>query len=282
MKGKKKVAIVVIAVIILLSMVLIYENEHLELNSLVVESADLPEEFDGFRIVHLSDFHNAEIGENNKTLISVIEEAKPDIIAITGDIVDSRRTDIGVAVDFVREIVKIAPCYYVTGNHEARISDYAQLKQGLTEAGVILLDNKKITIAKSGAELEIMGIDDPMFEADYFSENEFAVVDNSIKNLNIEDNSFSLLLSHRPEMFEVYAENGLDLVLSGHAHGGQFRIPFIGGFIAPGQGLFPEYDAGLYEDEKTNMFVSRGVGNSIIPLRVNNRPEVVLIELNIG
>lgn len=282
MKGKKKVAIVVIAVIILLSMVLIYENEHLELNSLVVESADLPEEFDGFRIVHLSDFHNAEIGENNKTLISVIEEAKPDIIVITGDIVDSRRTDIGVAVDFVREIVKIAPCYYVTGNHEARISDYAQLKQGLTEAGVILLDNKKITIAKSGAELEIMGIDDPMFEADYFSENEFAVVDNSIKNLNIEDNSFSLLLSHRPEMFEVYAENGLDLVLSGHAHGGQFRIPFIGGFIAPGQGLFPEYDAGLYEDGKTNMFVSRGIGNSIIPLRVNNRPEVVLIELNIG
>ena len=279
MKGKKRIAIIVVFLMILLSAVLIYENEHLEFNTYTVESDALPEEFEGFRIVHLSDFHNTEIGKNNEKLISMISQAKPDIIAITGDIVDSRRTDIDVAVKFAKELMKIAPCYYVTGNHEWRIAGYDKLKEGILGAGVMVLDNKKLQLERGGAKIEIMGIDDPMFGSDYFGGDEFATVDTAIKNLGKEEELFTLLLSHRPEMFGIYAENGMDLVLSGHAHGGQFRLPFVGGFIAPGQGFLPKYDAGLYEEGETKMIVSRGIGNSIIPLRINNRPEVILIEL---
>ena len=100
-----------------------------------------------------------------------------------------------------------------------------------------------------------------------------------LEELHSEKDGFTILLSHRPELFDTYADQGMDLVLSGHAHGGQFRLPFIGGLVAPNQGLFPKYDAGIYTEDNTNMLVSRGVGNSILPFRINNRPEVILIEL---
>ena len=100
-----------------------------------------------------------------------------------------------------------------------------------------------------------------------------------LKDYKNEKDTFTLLLSHRPELFEVYTENNIDLALTGHAHGGQIRLPFVGGVIAPHQGFFPEYDGGLYIKEETSMVVSRGIGNSIFPFRFNNRPEVVLIEL---
>ena len=104
-------------------------------------------------------------------------------------------------------------------------------------------------------------------------------MDTKLEELHTEDDVFTILLSHRPELFDIYADHGMDLILSGHAHGGQFRLPFIGGLVAPNQGLFPEYDAGIYTEGNTNMLVSRGVGNSILPFRINNRPEVILIEL---
>ena len=105
------------------------------------------------------------------------------------------------------------------------------------------------------------------------------MVSTKLNTLMEQETAYAILLSHRPELFETYAACGVDLVLSGHAHGGQFRLPFIGGLIAPNQGLFPKYDAGLFTDGNTNMIVSRGIGNSIIPIRFNNRPEIVLLEL---
>jgi predicted MPP superfamily phosphohydrolase len=101
----------------------------------------------------------------------------------------------------------------------------------------------------------------------------------TLDNLMHEEDKYSILLSHRPELFHIYVDNNIDLVLSGHAHGGQFRIPFIGGIVAPNQGLFPKYDAGLFGEKETNMIVSRGIGNSIIPFRFNNPPEIIIIEL---
>ena len=107
-----------------------------------------------------------------------------------------------------------------------------------------------------------------------------AMASTKLKNLIDDESGYTILLSHRPELFETYMDGGIDLVFSGHAHGGQFRLPFIGGLVAPNQGMFPKYDAGLYTDGGTSMVVSRGIGNSIIPFRFNNRPEIVLVELN--
>lgn len=126
----------------------------------------------------------------------------------------------------------------------------------------------------------VIGLSDPSFtlKGDMFGEVP-AMVDTKLRGLIGDKDNYTILLSHRPELFEAYVNCGVDLVLSGHAHGGQFRLPFIGGLVAPNQGLFPKYDAGLYTKGDTNMIVCRGLGNSIIPIRFNNRPEIVLLEL---
>lgn len=251
---------------------IVWENTTLELNYITVTSDRLPEFFSGYKIAHVSDLHNTQMGEDNEKLIDILKEASPDIIAITGDLVDSYSPNIDVALDFVKKATEIAPCYYVTGNHEHRDSvDLEKLERGLEEPGVTVLRDQAVTITVEDESISLIGIDDP-------TSTDLPVTDR-IKGLKDENAAFTLLLSHRPELFNTYCQNDVDLVLSGHAHGGQFRLPFIGGIAAPDQGLFPRYDSGLYTSENTNMVVSRGIGNSIFPFRLNNRPEVVLIEL---
>ena len=250
----------------------------MELNTYTISSRGLPDAFDGYRIAQISDLHNAEFGDGNQRLLDMLREAEPDMIAITGDLIDSRKTNIAVALAFAEEAVRIAPCYYVSGNHEARVPEYRELKAGLEAAGVTVLDDARVEIEISGKSITVIGINDPSFLADYLT-NDASVMDRKLSELSSEDASFTILLSHRPELFDTYAAHDMDLVLTGHAHGGQFRLPLIGGLIAPNQGLFPKYDDGLHSEGNTNMIVSRGLGNSIIPFRFNNRPEVVLIEL---
>jgi len=175
--------------------------------------------------------------------------------------------------------VDIAPVYYVTGNHEARISEYGKLKTALEITGVTVLENERTVLEKDGDTITLLGIDDPSFTADYLTGDSAAVVKNTLDDLVTEGVGYTVLLSHRPELFDVYAESGVNLVFSGHAHGGQIRLPFIGGLAAPNQGLFPKYDAGLFTEGDTNMVVSRGLGNSLFPFRVNNRPEIVVVQL---
>ena len=280
---KKRKLMIILAVVasLLIALVfwIVWGNTALQLNTYTVSSDRLPEAFNGYRIAHISDLQNAKIGENNKNLIAMLQDAEPDIIAITGDLIDSRNTDIEIAIQFAEEAVKIAPCYYVTGNHEARVSEYDDLKNGLTELGIIILEDERIYLDQNGETITLIGINDPSFKSDYLFGDSETVVETHLQELMNESDSFTLLLSHRPELFEIYVNNEVDLVLSGHAHGGQFRLPFVGGLVAPNQGLFPKYDAGLYTEENTNMIVSRGIGNSILPFRFNNRPEVILIEL---
>ena len=280
MTGKKKRTIILAIAAVLLALVVwtVWGNTALELNTYTVGSKELPDAFDGYRIAQVSDLHNAEFGDGNQRLLDMLREAEPDMIAITGDLIDSRKTNIAVALAFAEEAVKIAPCYYVSGNHEARVSEYRELKAGLEAAGVTVLDDARVEIEISGKSITIIGVNDPSFLADYLT-SDAAVMDRKLSELSSEDASFTILLSHRPELFDTYAAHEMDLVLTGHAHGGQFRLPLIGGLIAPNQGLFPKYDDGLYSEGNTNMIVSRGLGNSIIPFRFNNRPEVVLIEL---
>lgn len=256
----------------------LWGNTAVELNEYTVQSEGIPQNFDGYRIAHISDFHNVEIGEDNEKLISIIKEAEPDIIAITGDIVDWRTTDIEITKDFVSEALEIAPCYYVSGNNESYITETYDVKNILADMGVTVLEDEVQWLVIDTEKILLAGVDDPAFSDNYSSADSVPIMQMKLEKL-MNDDIYTVLLSHRPELFSVYCEYEADLVLSGHAHGGQFRIPFIGGLYAPDQGLFPEYDAGLYADGKTNMIVSRGIGNSKIPIRFNNRPEVIVIEL---
>lgn len=268
--------------LILLFIMIILENNSPMITEITVENTNLPRSFDGFRIAHVSDFHNDEIGIDNSRLIELIEESEPDIIAITGDLIDSRRTDVNVSIDFISRLIKIAPCYYVPGNHESRIpEDYELLLTALHDLGVNLLIDESIIIERNEEFIDIVGIEDPMFDFDDGRELE-DIIENKLNSTVPDDNNFQILLSHRPEYFDKYVEYDIDLVLAGHAHGGQIRIPFLGGIIAPGQGFFPNYDSGIFTIENTAMIVSRGIGNSIFPVRINNRPEVVLIELKLS
>ena len=280
MTGKRKKLMIVLVVIVALLIVwIVWGNTALELNTYTIASEKLPASFDGYRIAHVSDLHNAEMGDGNEKLLAMLREAAPDIIAITGDLIDSRNTDVAVALDFAEKAVQIAPCYYVTGNHEARVSEYSELKAGLETAGVVVLENDRVEIELSGETISVLGMNDPGFSIELVDDAIEANIRALLNSFWVADDGYTVLLSHRPELFDVYAELGVNLVLSGHAHGGQFRFPFVGGLVAPNQGLFPEYDAGRYTRENTDMIVSRGIGNSIIPFRFNNRPEVILIIL---
>ena len=278
---KKRIIVLAVVATVLLALIswTVWGNTALELNTYTILSDRLPEAFDGYRIAHVSDLHNAEMGKDNEKLLDMLREAKPDIIAITGDLIDSRNTDIDIALQFTKAAMEIAPCYYVTGNHEALVSEYDELKAGMEAAGVVVLEDEKTKISLEGGEITLIGVNDPSYQTDYLFGDAEAVMQSKLQEISDAENEFTILLSHRPELFEVYADNKMDLVLSGHAHGGQFRLPFVGGLVAPNQGLFPKYDAGLYTEENTNMIVSRGIGNSILPFRFNNRPEVILIEL---
>ena len=276
---KKKIICVLAGILLVLIVWTVWGNTALELNTYTISSRELPDAFDGYRIAQVSDLHNAEFGDGNQRLLDMLREAEPDMIALTGDLIDSRRTDLAVALAFAEEAAQIAPCYYVSGNHEARVSEYQDLKTGLEAVGVTVLDDAQVKIEVSRESITVIGVNDPSFHADYLT-SDAAVMDRKLSELSSEDAGFTILLSHRPELFDTYVAHDMDLVLTGHAHGGQFRLPLIGGLIAPDQGLFPKYDAGLYSEGNTNMIVSRGLGNSIIPFRFNNRPEVVLIELS--
>ena len=275
-KRKKKKRIILICVAAILVVLLVWSiwgNKALELNNITVTSKNLPKSFDGYKIALVSDLHNAEFGKNNIKLIELLNEASPDIIAMTGDIIDSRHTDIEIAVEFARQAVEIAPCYYVSGNHEGRLEadEYKKFVARLEELGVNVLNDEEAIIEKNGEKISIIGIDDIRFNYKDVTAERL----NSMTSLD----SYSVLLCHRPDYFDEISNSGIDLALCGHVHGGQFRLPFVGGILSPDSGFFPEYDSGLYTSGDSNMIVSRGLGNSVVPLRFNNRPEVVLIEL---
>ena len=276
---KRRVFVLIIAAALVLALLiwLLWANSSPAATQVTVASGALPEAFEGFKIAHVSDLHSAVFGRKNEKLLSLIRAAKPDIIAITGDLIDSRHTDIDSALAFVEAAAEIAPIYYVTGNHESRL-DFDEIEPRLIAAGARVLRNEAEDIGRGGERIRLAGIDDPSFIRTGGTAEERAAAE--LEQLGDGGGTFTVLLAHRPELVEVYAEYGAGLVLSGHAHGGQVRLPLLGGLYAPGQGLLPEYDSGLYSLGETQMVVSRGLGNSVAPLRVNNRPELVIVTLS--
>lgn len=275
---RKSIVICTLAFLSFLILWIIWGNVTVGVTRYTVASTSLPRNFDGYRIAVVSDLHNAQFGKGNVQLIEKIEKAQPDIIAITGDLIDSNRTDIDVAVRTVNQLTQIATCYFVTGNHEAWIKgQYEELEKQLIAGGVVILHDQVVQLSRGKGTIQIAGLDDPDFsDAGPYALD--SIFEAKIRRMPLSAD-YCILLSHRPELFNAYVKEDADLILSGHAHGGQFRISFVGGLVAPDQGLFPKYDAGLFTEDNTTMIVSRGIGNSIIPVRFNNRPEIVVVEL---
>lgn len=272
----KKATRVGIGVFLILALWLYVTNTIITTTNINIESKKIPLDFNNFKIAHVSDLHNHDW---KNQLINKIEKASPDIIVITGDLVDSSKPDFDIALDFISKVKDLAPIYYVSGNHEAWLSNFESLRLRLEKAGVNMLDDKSLFIEKASSKIQIFGLADPDFKArgraDYI---QAALIEEKLGEL-VNKDLYNILLSHRPEHFLSYVDKEVDLVLSGHAHGGQVRLPFIGGLVAPNQGFFPKYTSGTYSEDQTTMVVSRGLGNSIIPIRFNNPPELVFINL---
>ncbi|WKA50558.1 metallophosphoesterase [Planococcus liqunii] len=240
-----------------------------------VASKELPAAFDGKKIVQISDLHNAEFGKKQSSLIEKVEAEKPDAIFVTGDLIDSDRYDLEVSLDLVDALVEMTEVYFVIGNHEVSVNKLEEITAALKERGVIVLMNDSLQWELDGESLQIAGINDPLMDVN-LTEEEFTL--GALDEADLKD-EFTLLLAHRPEMFNTYVDEGVDVVFSGHAHGGQIRMPGLGGLIAPGQGWFPAMTEGVFEKGGTQLVLSRGLGNSGFPLRIFNRPEIVSVTL---
>ncbi len=286
MKRIKKILIplaVLAALFILFIIYIITRPQTLTVSEYEISSPKIPSEFDGFRIIQLSDLHCDNFGENNSELVAEIGAAKPDVIFITGDLIDTRMGPAEIGLSLAAESAKIAPTYLITGNHECHEENFHELQPILEDAGITVLRNGLCTLEKDGASVTLAGIDDLTFfqneENDLTFEEILPMFEEKLAEILAGADGYTVLLSHRPDLIETYAKSGVDLVFCGHAHGGQFRLPFIGGLYAPGQGIFPRYTEGVHALGDTKTVISRGLGDSSFPFRLNNPPEIVAVTL---
>ena len=258
---------------LLLAGFLFWQDNGLMLTKMTYQG-DIPAAFEGYKILQVSDLQNKVFGREQKPLLNKINASVPDIIVITGDLLDRHegRTDVESAMEFIHEITNIAPVYFVSGNHEHQSGEWETLLDELVDAGVTVLENGKSIIEKNGETITILGLADKRVNQHY---------DKILHTLMAgQEDSFNILLSHRPELFETYVKENIDLAFTGHAHGGQIIIPFLRqGIFAPHQGFFPKYTEGMHEKDGTVMVVSRGLGNSSFPFRIFNRPELIEVTL---
>lgn len=288
-----------------------FENNLIETTRFEYASPKIPRSLNGLKIVHISDLHGKSFGKCNRQLLARICAEAPGLIVITGDLIDERSPFPEFARETIAELTKIAPTFYTTGNHEARFIDglREQTLTSVADAGGIILDDRlaRVRRGENGAiEFAFISETDADFEEDaillgglpdpetelpsgicdeqerYARTRDFIVERLArLQALTSRRDVAFLLLSHRPEQIATYASRGVDLVFTGHAHGGQFRLPWIlpNGLNAPHQGFFPKYTSGRYEYEGATEIVSRGLGPSVIPTRLFNRPNLVVCTL---
>lgn len=244
-------------------------DQRLETTYYDYTSTKVPEEFEGFRIVQISDFHLKRFGDGEENLIAAIAECAPDIIVMTGDIVDEDHEDITPLVQLIEGIHELAPIYYVSGNHDLdrdAIAQYDRMQNLFMNYGVTDLDDQQEIIRRNNAQIRLTGV---QYRSVYFKDY--------INSAN--QNYFNILLYHDGSLFDLLSGYGYDLLFAGHIHGGVVRIPTIGGILGPDETFFPQYDAGAYENQNMSMVLSRGLGDARLP-RFYNRPELVCVELH--
>lgn len=273
-KSKRKTITLIVLIVIIVVAIFAFDSR-LKIQNYDIESDNITE---NIRIALITDLHSCKYGKDEIKLIEAIDSQKPDIILLGGDICDDVIPNDNTEA-LLKGITDKYPCYYVTGNHEYWSNDVDAILKLFESYNVTILNGNYVTTDIKGQKINICGISDPDVsnnDADIVVTEQLEMIKNAGENGN-----YTILLTHRPEYIDLYSKYDFDLVLAGHAHGGQFRIPFIlNGLYAPNQGLFPEYAGGEYLKNNTKMIVSRGLAreSTRVP-RIFNRPELVIIEL---
>lgn len=283
---------VVAVLLICLALFLHWSNKSIVVTEYVYENEKLPEAFTGYRITHVSDLQSEYFGKNQRNLIEKVENTHPDMIVYTGDLLDRNHTNFDAARQAMEGLVKIAPVYYVNGNHEMAIEE-AKMRDfydELAETGVLILFDQTVVVEKDGERICLSGLGEhSLFACKDFVRDNGAPLDKDMFNDMLADlrqqsaaDAFTILLAHEPQYLEEYAHWGFDLVFAGHAHGGQIRLPFTDGLYAPGQGILPQLASGIHQKGDTTIIISRGLGNSTFPFRIFNRPEIISVKIKHG
>ncbi|HHW22445.1 MAG TPA: metallophosphoesterase [Clostridiaceae bacterium] len=286
--------IYILSFFIFIMLFLYWQNDTLQVTRYSLEYENIPDEFNGFRIVQISDMHGKTFGSKNSGLAKRIRKLRPDVLLVTGDMLSSTVNDGGAFIDFLDQFGNTCPVYMCLGNHEQIAKwlndngdirvDYYDFINKVRERGVILLDNEKTTLTRGKSKIILAGL---TLELYHYSRRDIEPYDENLSLtesyidsvIGKKEDGFNIMLAHNPAYFKEYASWGADLVLSGHVHGGIIRIPFKGGLLSPERVFFPEYDAGLFELDDSKMIVNRGLGYSVINIRILNRPDVSFVEI---
>jgi Predicted phosphohydrolases len=276
-------------VITLLGGIGIFLNRNFKVQNYQITSSKIPSGFDGCKIVFLTDLHSNTYGSDNIRLIQAIDKQKPNYIVITGDmIVGCKNFDGTIALQLLKTLSRKYKIVYAMGNHEQKAELFEESKEKfftykneLIRMGILFLDNQTISITRNGQAIYITGA---TIDLKYYSKVwKFVKMDQNYLTSVVgkaNKKEYNILLAHNPNYFHQYAEWGADLVLSGHVHGGIVILPKLGGVIAPDYRLFPQYDSGVFEEKKSKMILSRGLGTHTIKFRMFNRPELSILVLN--
>lgn len=304
---QKKILFILKLIILVLTLLVVFNiilNKNIFIKEYKIQSEKITENFNNYKILQITDVHSIRNEIQLEKIINKVKEENPSLICVTGDLIDSEyysnqnnlyeNKEIDqiekLTVEFMKELVKIADTYYIYGNHEMMLLDDPEnnrFKTDLEKNGVKILNNKTQVLEKSGDKINLLGIQDP---ATLYKDEKYAYIKGANKDkvevilndlfLEIqEENNFTILLSHRPEYFELYNKYNIDLALTGHTHGGIAKLPVINGIYAHPQGWFPKYSYGIYQTNDFSMIISGGIGYSKLPIRIFNPPEICVVTL---
>ncbi len=261
-----------------------YQNNKIQITRFNIDSSSN----DNIKVLQLSDLHSKEFGKDNKILKDIIFNEKPDIVVATGDLIDSNMKRIDKIISFLAEVNNNIPVFYIPGNNEMRCKRINEILHKLRANNVVVLDNEIKTIKIKSTIINILGlVENRIDSGELFYEKVKSKYEGQKSELLLKKlenmNGLKFVLSHYPENYDanedtLYSRHNFDIMFSGHAHGGQFILPFVGGLFAPGQGILPKYYSGMY-GENNKLIVSRGLGNSGFPLRLFNRPNIVVVDI---
>lgn len=274
---RRKTAVLLVLTALLAAGFLLWGNCSLQTTETALVSPALPPAFDGLRIVELADLHGRVFGRDSRRLLAAVRRAEPDLICIDGDLFDEH-TDLAMLPPLLRGLCAIAPVYYVTGNHEWRVPGLRGILAQMRACGVTVLQDDWRVLRRGEDALIVAGTDDPCGPAERKTPAEL------VADIRAEagEAAFLLLLAHRNDQLPQWSALGVQAVLAGHCHGGVVRLPFVGGLFGTDRRLFPAWDAGLYRQGETALYVSRGLGYTNVHFRLFNRPEIAVIVLRRG
>lgn len=275
-----------LGLIILIILWLYIGTNWIKITRTKVFADQLPKSISELKVIHLSDLHGKILGKENQKIIHTIHEENPDLIILSGDMINSHNDDGSAAVDLLEVIASQYPVYYAYGNHDqyCRLNTpeiFSKYEKKVRATGCTILDDQSMIFKKNNVSINIYGLTSIPYKKKvniaYFDEDQFNAefINETIGNASNEQ--FDLLIAHDPSWFSIYKKWGADIVFSGHIHGGAIRLPLLGGVVSPNRELFPKYDAGLFEEQEHYMYISRGLGTSVERIRIFNRPEIAVI-----